>query len=241
LIGVSAARAVEAWKVRSAPPDDAALVEAVLARISGRPGLDVSAVTATASAGALQLSGKVASLFDRGEIEHLASGVRGVLTIDDRMEVMRLDGPDASLQVNADRALGGLPRLRGFRIQVSVTDALLDLDGEVPLARDRIDAEESVSHVPGIVAIRNRLHLTPYTIAPERLQSRLEALLHDRLVFGAVEDLKVAVGAEGQVTLDGVVTSQADRARAERLAYGVRGVVSIDNKLIVRLIASPSR
>jgi osmotically-inducible protein OsmY len=43
------------------------------------------------------------------------------------------------------------------------------------------------------------------------------------------------------VTLDGVVTSQADRTRAERIAYGVRGVVSVDNKLIVRLVAAPTR
>jgi hyperosmotically inducible protein len=231
---------VEATKVRPAAPDDAAVTTNVLARISGRPGLDVSAVSASVSEGALTLQGSVATIFDRSEIERLASGVRGVVLVRNQLEVMNLQKPDEALQGDADRALGAMPRLRGFRLQVSVSEGVLSLEGEVPLARDRIEAEEIVSKVPGVLSIRNQLHLPAHPVDPKVVRRRIEGLLQDKLVFGAIENLSVKVTPEGEVTLEGVVPSQADRQRAERIAYGIRGVISIVNNLVVGLVgASP--
>lgn len=230
---------LEARKVRAPAPDDETLLSTVLTRISGRPGLDVSAVTVSAAGGTLLLSGTVATLFDRGEVERLASGVRGVAAIDNRVEIMKLDEPDASFEVAADRALGALPRLKGFRIQVSVSNGVLTLQGEVPLARDRLDAEDSVSRVAGILSVRNLLHLPLHPTSPELIRKRIDGLLHNRLVFGAVENLEVGVTPEGEVTLEGVVATQADRLRAERLSYGLRGVVTVVNRLVVRTVDAP--
>jgi len=231
--------AVEAVKMRPPAPGDPEITDGVLNRISGRPGLDVSAVTAEVTAGVLKLSGSVATLFDRREVERLASGVRGVVSIDDRIEVSKGTHPDSALEVEADRALGGLPRLRAFRIGVAVTSGILVLSGEVPLARDRLDAEESASRVPGVQGVRNEITLAPFPIDPDRLRQRLTALLQHQLVFGGVEDLDVQAEEGGSVTLTGVVMSEADRRQAERLAYGVRGVVKVTNKLVIRLVGKP--
>jgi len=232
--------AVEARKVRPSAPDDESIVRTVLNRLSGRPGLDVSAVSATSQSGSLVLTGRVRTIFEQREVERLAAGVPGVVALANRLEVQGLETPDSALEVEADRALGAMPRLRGFRIQVSVAGAVLTLVGEVPLARDRFDAEESVSRVAGIVGIHNELRVAPYPIDPDRLRKRIEALLQDKLVFGAVEELVVKVGPPGEVTLLGIVFSNADRQRAERIVYGVRGVVAVTNELTTRPETRPS-
>ncbi|MBI3450991.1 MAG: BON domain-containing protein [Acidobacteria bacterium] len=239
-IAVTAVFAVEARPVRGPAPDDATIATAVLARVSGRPGLDVSAVTAEVTAGGLVLTGTVSSLFDRSEVERLASGVRGVAGVDNQLQVARVDRDDSGIEVDADRALGGLPRLRGFRISVSVQGSVITLDGDVPVARDRMDAEESVSRVRGATAIVNHLRLVPVSVSPDQLKRRVEALLGEKLIFGAVESLGVKASPEGEVTLDGAVPTPADRLRAERLVYGLRGVSSVTNHLVVRTVKPQS-
>ena len=236
VVATTAGFAVEARKVRGPAPDDPSIAATVLSRVSGRPGLDVSAVTVEVEKGAVVLSGSVASLFDRSEVERLASGVRGVAGVENRLQVAQGDRDDSTIEVDADRALGGLPRLRGFRVSVSVQAGVIILDGDVPLARDRIDAEESVSRVRGATAVSNHLRLVPASVPPEQLKHRVEALLGEKLVFGAVESLEVKVSTAGEVTLDGAVPSPADRLRAERIVYGLRGVSSVTNNLVVRTV-----
>ena len=85
LATVTATKAIEARKIRPSAPDDEAIVRTVLNRISGRPGLDVSAVSATAQDGSLVLTGRIATIFDRREIERMAAGVQGVVALVDRM------------------------------------------------------------------------------------------------------------------------------------------------------------
>src|SRR2546428_434448 len=87
LAAATASISVEARKVRLPAPDDETIVRTVLNRLSGRPGLDVSAVSATAQEGTLVLTGRVATLFDRHEVERLASGVSGVVALANRLEI----------------------------------------------------------------------------------------------------------------------------------------------------------
>jgi osmotically-inducible protein OsmY len=230
---------VEAWSPRSAAPDDATLVRVVQGRISGRPGLDVSRVSVAVEAGALDLSGTVATLHERAEVERLASAVRGLVSVRNRIEVDRKDLPDSFLEGEVARALGLRPRLARFRIRASVNSGILTLQGVVDLARDREDAEEAGARVPGIQAVRNELSLAPVSVDPGLIRRRLERLLANKLVFGGVDDLVVEVSAGGAVSLSGVVVTHADRIRAERLAYGLRGVSSVRNDLAVRRFPQP--
>ncbi len=231
--------AVEVRKIRPPAPDDETLRQAVLMRISGRVGVDVSRVTVSASAGTVALSGAMPTLHERSELERYASQVYGVTSIDNRVEVDRQERGDPILELEADRSLRASPRLASFGLQVSVRDAAATLQGEVPLATDREEAEEAISRVAGIVAIDNRIRLAPVPADPATVRRRVESLLHAKLLFGGAEELKVVADEGGSVTLTGVVATLADRLRAERLAFGVRGVTSVRNELVVRRFKGP--
>jgi osmotically-inducible protein OsmY len=232
--GDAGPRAVETIKIGAAAPDDATLLRNVQSRIAGRPGVDASRVQAAVERGALSLTGTVASLYEREEIEKQAASVRGLAAVDNKIEIVRLDAPDIVLANEAERAISASPRLRALGVTVSAKDAVLSIDGEVPVARDREDVEDAASRVHGVQAIENHLRLTPVTVDPEITRKRIEALLGNKLVFGGVEDLKVEVAQDGVVTLSGIVLTYADRLAAERFAYGVRGVSKVDNRLAVR-------
>ena len=232
--GAGGTEAVEVRRIDDAAPDDATLARVVEQRISGRPGVDRSRVAAGVEDSVLTLSGNVSTLHERGEIERLVATIRGLRAVENKIEVDRGSDPDPLLEVHALRAIESSPRLRAFGLQIHVLDGALTIEGEVSLARDRADAEDLVSEVSGVVSVQNQIRLAPCPFDPALVKKKIEGLLARRLIFGGVEDLRVTVGEGGEVVLEGVVPTGADRMRAERLVYGVRGVVSIRNLLQVR-------
>lgn len=77
---------------------------------------------------------------------------------------------------------------------------------------------------------------TPATTAPPAnddatLQTKIDkAFADDSTVSTAVIDATVV---NGRVRLSGTVNSDAVKQRAERLAYAVKGVLAVDNKIVV--------
>lgn len=226
--------AVETWRPTAPAPDDETLVRTVTMRISGRPGIHVSTVQVEVRDGTLRLGGSVPDLHSRREVERLASSVRGLVAIENNLEVNRRDVPDSLLALEVQRLVDSYPRLRSRRLRAKVSRGVLELEGEVLLARDRLDAEEASARVPGVLSIRNRIDIAPADVDPDLIRRRLTRLLGNKLIFSGVEDLVVQVGEEGRVRLEGVVVTHADRLRAERLAFGLRGVSQVQNDLEVR-------
>lgn len=236
---VSPAGAVEVRKIRPGQPDDATLEEEVRMRLTGRPGLELRGIEVDVQDGHLTLSGRVPSLRDASEAERLSAAVRGLLSITNRIEVRDTETPDSLLQLNAMRALESSPRLRSFRLKASVSEAVLTLDGEVPLARDRMEAEKLASRVDGIVDLRNRIRVSHAPVDPEIITRRLKGVLGRKLIFGGVDDLEVEVSEGGEVTLRGIAAAHVDRLQAERLAYGIPGVTSVRNLIQIRRAPEP--
>ncbi len=234
VLGAPHLSAVEVIKIRPAAPTDESLAAEVTRVISGRPGVDVDDVEVEVRDSSLRLKGRVRDLYDRSEVERLASAVRGLGSIENLLEVEAIDTPDSLLELNSKRALESSPRMTSFRIQVSVAGAAATLTGEVPLARDRLEAERLVSRVAGLQSLDNQVRVAQAPIDPAIIRRRLERLLGDKLIFGGVEELVVEVSESGLVTIRGFVISHLDRLRAERLAYGLRGVTEVRNGLVVR-------
>jgi len=240
LLPVGIAPGVEVWKVGAAAPDDATLLRTVQSKITGRPGVDVARVEVVVLQGALELSGTVRTLYEREEIEKIASSVRGLVSITNEIRMERIEQPDVMLQREALREIELSPRLRSFGLSAQVQDGVLTLDGEVGVVRDREEAEEAASRLPGIVEIRNRIGLAPGPFDPDLVRRRLERILSNKLIFGGVDDLKVEVRQDGAVTLAGIVPTHVDRTRAQKVAYRIRGVTSVDNQIRVRRFSPPA-
>jgi hyperosmotically inducible protein len=63
------------------------------------------------------------------------------------------------------------------------------------------------------------------------LQTKLDRAIRDDPSVAATDVIATVV--DGKVTLNGSVTSDALKARAERLAYAIKGVRSVDNRIVV--------
>ncbi len=241
LAGALSLPAVEVIKIRPVPPSDETLAAEVARTITGRPGMDAHRVHVEVHEARLLLSGEVPDLHSRAEAERLALGVRGLSSVENLITIDTAEIPDSLLQFHSLRALEASPRLSSFGIQVSVVEAALTLTGEVPLARDRLEAEKLASRVQGLQSLDNQIRVAPTPVDPEILKRRIEKILRDKRVFGGVEELTVSVGEGGVVTLGGFALSHVDRLRAERLAYGLRGVTEVRNSIQVRRTPGESR
>jgi osmotically-inducible protein OsmY len=66
------------------------------------------------------------------------------------------------------------------------------------------------------------------------LERRVEAaLIEAGLTYGPITAISVSVEEPGKVRLIGIVEDQAGKIRAEKLAKGLKGVVSVDNQIRV--------
>lgn len=76
----------------------------------------------------------------------------------------RSNDSDGRLAESAEVALAEEPRLTtsaATGIRIDAAFGVLELSGEVPTEADREIAEEIVSHLPGVSAVENKLHVKP--------------------------------------------------------------------------------
>lgn len=125
-----------------------------------------------------------------------------------------------------------------YDIQASVENRIVHLEGTVPSLKVKRAAAQDARNTVGVVAVRNRLrvrseHLPDDEVITERVE---RALSRDPYV----ERFDVAVETRnGVVDLSGTVDSYFEKSHADDIAAGVRGVVRIDNDLIVTDTAIP--
>jgi len=156
--------------------DDALLVAQVRAKIAQVDAATVGLVHVANDAGAVTLTGKIATMKERIAMDAAARAVDGVKSVDDRV-VVDASAPTAA-QLEADLALSA--RVRGAlveqtgvnaaRIHVDVHRGVVTLTGELPSAAHRTVADQTVRGVSGVVAVVDDLTVT--APASRRLKQR---------------------------------------------------------------------
>jgi len=138
-------------------------------------------------------------------------------------------------------ALASNPRVHADEIVVEVLDDSGDivLRGTVGGLVQQAEAVRTATHVPGVRHVEDGLEVRLMGI-DGRADADTEAAVLDAL--GAdhevhARDIDVDV-RDGAVTLSGLVEVVSQRDRAERIALGVPGVASVNNKLRVWLTVS---
>jgi len=145
--------------------------------------------------------------------------------------------PDTSRKVKT--ALGLSKRLARFDINVSTTDGVATLTGQVPSEDIKSLAGEIARDTAGVKDVQNQIAVDPAaqpsseSVHVEDLEIRvaiLEALTHSRELGGKNIDVKVE---NRSVTLSGSVETPAQRNGAEQIAGAVDGVAGVTNNLAV--------
>jgi hyperosmotically inducible periplasmic protein len=145
--------------------------------------------------------------------------------------------PDTSRKVKT--ALGLSKRLARFDINVTTSDGMATLTGQVPSEDIKSLAGEIARDTAGVKDVKNEISVDPAaqpsteSVHVEDLEIRvaiLEALARSRELGGKNIDVKVE---NRSVTLSGSVETPTQRNGAEQIARAVDGVAGVTNNLVV--------
>jgi len=120
-----------------------------------------------------------------------------------------------------------------FRVDGSTVTLL----GQVTRPTLKSDAENVTKEVEGVTKVNNQIQVLPLSSMDDGIRlATYRAIFSqpglDRYALQAVPPIHIIVDT-GTVTLEGVVSSQADKDRAAIQANGVSGVFSVTNNLRV--------
>lgn len=219
-------------RTRTSTRSDVDVRSAVVAELEWTPGIDAAEIGVAVDHGAVTLTGRASSYAERLRAEKATLRVRGVTAVADEIDV-RLPGAipdDSDIAREAGEALD-----RAVDVPPAVTavvrDGVVVLAGEVTWQFQRAAAERAVQYQRGVVAVRNRITLTPLPEADD-----VHRLINSALVRNAQLDsnhITVTSGPGGVVTLRGTVQSYAESRQAEDAAWAAPGVATVVNELHV--------
>lgn len=138
------------------------------------------------------------------------------------------------------------PHLRASDIKVSVDNGKATLTGTVEEDVNKDLAKQIALGVTGITSVENKIVVKADYVAPPPGADRAYGEVVDDASITAAVKSKLAWSRHadavttdvdtrrGKVTLSGSADSKAEKDRAGRLAANTRGVVSVDNQLVVR-------
>lgn len=124
------------------------------------------------------------------------------------------------------------PRVFSFNPEVSVKQGVVTLTGTVDNLKAKRAAEQNARNIVGVYRVKNYLKVRPVFVPDDNdLEARIESALQKSPTF---EKWEIDVTAShGIVYLNGDVDSYYERAKAEDIASKTKGVLAVENNLLV--------
>lgn len=143
------------------------------------------------------------------------------------------------------------PHLRANDLKVSVDKGKATLTGTVEESVNKDLARQIALGVGGITAVDNQIVVRPDYVAPASAERRYGEVIDDATITSSVKSkllwskhtdgLSTDVDSDrGRVKLTGTADSDAAKNLATQLARNTRGVVAVDNQLVVTAPAKPT-
>ena len=141
---------------------------------------------------------------------------------------------DSDIQRDVEREIRWDPAIESRDIGVSVRNRVVTLTGVVRSFTARHQAEQDAKRVAGVAAVADELEVR--LPAPD---VRSDAELAEAAVLALVSQVPYLSGvtpivSHGDITLEGEVTWQYQRERAEEAVRGLRGVKTVTNRVRVK-------
>jgi osmotically-inducible protein OsmY len=206
----------------------------ILDEFDWNPEIQPTEVGVEVEGGIVTLSGTVTSSAKKLAAERSAQRIAGVRAVANDL-IVRPDGSNVRNDTDIARAVASALEWSAIvpdeRIQVSVADGIVNLQGGVDFNFQRTEAERQVMALSGVKGLHNDITITPpVTSSPDEIQGSILRALQRHAVL---DEDALSVEVRGHVVvLSGAVPSEADRAEAERLAWGP-GVFKVDNRIKV--------
>jgi osmotically-inducible protein OsmY len=213
--------------------DDGDIRRKVIAELDWDPSIDASAVGVAVKDGVVTLSGSIASYWQKKEAERVAKRVAGVKAV---AEDLTIKLPGAAERSDADIAQSVVTGLRfnvavpHDRIQVTVENGWVTLEGEVEWQYQKSVAESAIKYLMGVKGVTNSISIKPRISAAD-VKAKIESAFARRAQLNA-NQIRVESN-DSKVILRGSVHSWDEKDQAEQAAWGAPGVTKVENDVIV--------
>jgi osmotically-inducible protein OsmY len=218
-------------QTRTQNETDEQLRTAVAMQIDWEPEVTSRDISVAACEGVITLTGFVHHYYERVAAERAAKSVYGVKAVANDIEVRsalsRTDPEIARDVVHAMKAAVTIPE---DRIQVSVKNGYVTLEGSVDWNFQRTEAAACANRIGGVRGVTNSIGIKP-SVSP----SEVEKKIGDALKRNAeVDARRICVSAAAStVHLYGSVHSWFEREEVERAAWAAPGVSEVVDHIAV--------
>lgn len=197
------------------------------------PSVDAASINVVVDQGTVILSGKVPTYYEKFSAEEAASRVRGVKTVVNDISV-ELKGDnersDEEIMEAVVDALTWDTTVPEERINVTVEEGFVTLDGTVTWNFQKLNATDAIRYLAGVRGITNKVAIEPtaeFVRPAERIERAMER-------SGLVDGNRIKFSIEGsKAVLKGTVPTWDERRNAERIAWSTPGIYDVENKISI--------
>lgn len=182
--------------------------------------------------GVVTLTGTVDSYAVRVAAQQAAHRVAGVLDVANNIQVRSPaidERTDTDIALAVRRALDWDVYVVGNRIQSTVSNGWVTLEGEVDFLSERADAERAVDRLAGVRGVTNLISVHHAKVPPATVQESIQAAL-ERLAKRQAQRIDVIVDG-GVATLRGKVHSWHEKQAVLESASHAPGIASVRDEL----------
>ena len=210
------------------------LEQDVLRELKWDPRVEEKDIGVEVERGVVTLTGTVSSWATRAAAQEAAHRVTGVLDVANDIKVKlpgSLERTDTDIAQAVRRALEWDALVPHERIQSTVSNGWVTLEGTVDSLTQREDAERAVQNLVGVRGVSDKMTvLSTEPVEPARVREAIEDALERRAEREA-KRIRVEVTATGTVTLTGAVRSWAEKRATLAAARFSPGVQSVEDHL----------
>ena len=203
----------------------------VLAELKYEPSVKVTDIGVLVKDGTVTLNGCASSYAEKWEAVRAAKRVAGVTAIADDITVKPWDSfvrTDADIATTAAHQIKWITSIPTGKVQITVSDGWITLDGELEWWFEKDEAERTVRGLTGVKGVSNLIKIKP-KLSASQIVSEIKCAF-DR--NSQLYDCEIEVEASGgKVTLRGTVYNYSEREEAVRVAWAAAGVSSVDDRL----------
>jgi osmotically-inducible protein OsmY len=212
---------------------DSELQRDVLVELNWLPNIDAAHIGVAAEAGVVTLTGQVDHYTEKVASEDAVKAVYGVKGIANDIQVTP---PDSDSHTDKDITQAVLSALQwdyevpADRISVTVKQGSVTLDGSVDWQYQKDAAARLARYLNGVKTVANLINITP-RVRSSDIAKQIEDAFGRKAVLDA---RRIDVSAsDGNVTLQGSVSSWSERDEAVETAWAAPGVMSVKDQLSI--------